>query len=1022
MPVLFQPELIFIFTYSKRYPAIVVIKLNDIFAVNNLLMKNLILALLSCFFKFACLITYLLLTNVFKTSAQTGVLDVTFGNKGKVVTSIGDSNAVATSVVIQPDKKIIVGGYTSKDGNYVFALIRYNNDGSLDNTFGTGGKVTADIGRYEDVGYSIALQPDGKILMTGDNGDFTLIRYTVNGITDSTFGNNGIVVTDLGGYDESFNVKVKPDGKILVCGTAGDSHNSANGFTLVQYTDKGLLDSTFGINGIAKKTNGNAYSMAIQDNGKVLLGGGISVNSNVFTGSDFNLIRFNSNGTIDTTFGNKGQVITDIQRGDDIIHSIVIQSDGKIVCAGETQDSTFKEDVGLVRYDSNGTIDSTFGVNGKVLTAIGQYDDNGYNVILEPNGRMIVPATTFTKNFPFDPDPFLNGNFALLRYNVNGTLDSSFGKRGIVITDFSGYDDEATNCALQADGKIIVVGESFDGSTYNFALARYEQNAFLYYNTIKGSVFIDNNLNGIKDNEPFYSDAKITITKAGQDTIATFSNNGKFSTDIDTGLYVTKITPYVPYYNIVPASFNTDHATYFNTDSVSFALQPIAGKQDLKISLIPVTPARPGSVLQYRLAYRNQGTTTIPNATIQLVKSSKLNFLSASFNSTSQNGDTLRWEYSDVQPWETGNILINFQTGVPPSVNNNDTLRSVATIFPVNGDVTPSDNVSSLLQRVVGSYDPNDKTESHAGTLSPQQVSGGDYLTYTIRFQNTGTDTAFNVYVKDTLSGKLDWSTLQMVSWSHNYQLTVNDNNKLSWAFNNIDLVDSNRNEPSSHGYIVYRIKSKTSLAAGDTIKNKAGIYFDYNLPVATNIENTLVQSTTLPVTVMSFTAKREGQNNILQWSTTQEVNIARFEIERSTDGRMYTSLGEIHAGSSNYTFTDKKPAKAINYYRLKMIDKDGKFEYSVIRTLHNIGSFEASIYPNPVHDMLSLKLYCENRTSLQFQIIDMEGKALLTKQADLEANTSIKTIDVSAFKSGNYFVKITSSAKEQWVLKFEKL
>ena len=181
------------------------------------------------------------------------------------------------------------------------------------------------------------------------------------------------------------------------------------------------------------------------------------------------------------------------------------------------------------------------------------------------------------------------------------------------------------------------------------------------------------------------------------------------------------------------------------------------------------------------------------------------------------------------------------RVAAPPTANIGDTLSSVAVITPVAGDLTPANNTSIIRQVVIGSFDPNDKTENFSGRISQQQVSSAFYINYLIRFQNTGNDTAFNIVVRDTLDTKLDWNSLQMVAASHPYQLQINSQNILAWSFNNIKLVDSVRNEPGSHGFIAYRIKPKANLNMGDTIKNTASIYFDFNLPVSTNRQTTVV-------------------------------------------------------------------------------------------------------------------------------------------------------------------------------------
>ncbi|HEX8358231.1 MAG TPA: T9SS type A sorting domain-containing protein, partial [Segetibacter sp.] len=366
-------------------------------------------------------------------------------------------------------------------------------------------------------------------------------------------------------------------------------------------------------------------------------------------------------------------------------------------------------------------------------------------------------------------------------------------------------------------------------------------------------------------------------------------------------------------------------------------------------------------------------------------------------------------------------IVIHFNIDPPPSVNFGDTLRSVANIYPVATDLTPLDNTSAMLQEVVGSYDPNDKTENHAGSVKVAQVQQGEDLQYTIRFQNTGTDTAFNVFIRDTLSNKVDWNTLKIISSSHNFQLTVNEGNKCSWAFKNINLVDSNKNELLSHGYIVYSVEAKTSLVAGETIDNTAHIYFDYNLPVQTNTERTTVENRALPVKLVTFTAKRSGRTNVLQWLTNNEINLDRFEIERSENGATFTRIGSVKAGVNKYTFTDNTPAKTINYYRLKMLDKDGKFEYSAVRTVNNSSSFYVSIYPNPVTEKLIVQTDSDKETAIQLQVIGMDGKLMLQKQTKIHAGQNVQTVDVSAMQAGSYLLKIVQSDKETSVIKFQK-
>jgi uncharacterized repeat protein (TIGR01451 family) len=176
-----------------------------------------------------------------------------------------------------------------------------------------------------------------------------------------------------------------------------------------------------------------------------------------------------------------------------------------------------------------------------------------------------------------------------------------------------------------------------------------------------------------------------------------------------------------------------------------------------------------------------------------------------------------------------------------PAVSIDDTLECRA-IIDTTGDINKANNEAVVRQRVTGSYDPNDKQEAHGGFITPAELNAGKPLVYTIRFQNTGNDTAFNVVIRDTLPANSDWNSFEMVQASHPYTLTITDDRYAKWTFANILLVDSNRNEPLSHGYLTFRIKAASTVAIGDKINNSASIYFDFNPPVITNTTETEVK------------------------------------------------------------------------------------------------------------------------------------------------------------------------------------
>jgi uncharacterized repeat protein (TIGR01451 family) len=368
-------------------------------------------------------------------------------------------------------------------------------------------------------------------------------------------------------------------------------------------------------------------------------------------------------------------------------------------------------------------------------------------------------------------------------------------------------------------------------------------------NQIKGTVFVDNNGNGIKDaGELFFKNGFVESKKHGAVTRSGLGDNGDFLNFTDTGTYTSTLTVNgKPYYTFNPVSKQTTFASYKNKDSFSIAVVPLPGSNDLQLSLAGLGPLRPGFDVPFRISYSNVGTTVIGNTVIRLVKPSVVTFVSASVPPNSVIADTLIWNIGSLSPFDASHINLVLKVNPPPAVNLNDLLKFYSVIDPVTGDAEPRDNSDTLVGMVIGSFDPNDKNENHNGTLYIEQLQAGQPLTYTIRFQNMGTDTAFNIVVRDTLSDQLDVSTLEIIGASHPYQFNLKDNRYGTFTFNNILLPDNKTNEPASHGYITYRIKPKSTLQLGDKIYNSASIYFDFNLPVQTNNHETVIEKTPIP-------------------------------------------------------------------------------------------------------------------------------------------------------------------------------
>jgi uncharacterized delta-60 repeat protein len=398
--------------------------------------------------------------------SQPGTLDPSFGTGGKVTSSSGANDySAVSSVALQQDGKIIATGYTynSITSAYEMKTVRYNANGTLDNTFGKFGIVTMNIGSVDDEGTSVLVQPNGKILVSGytdnnTNKDFLILRMKTDGSLDSTFGINGIVTKDYGGQEYSYCMALQSNGKILICGPS--SNGASEYFTMLRYNSNGTIDNTFGTSGKTQIQMGAAtddvpYSMQIQSDGKIVIGG-FSF-STITTLTSIAIIRIDSNGTMDNGFGSLGKIISNLNAGGDMVFSIALQPDGKILATG--QSDRVSTDLLLLRYTSAGLPDSAFGNNGVVYYDHGLKSDQGTSVMIQPDGKILVAGNMDS----------VTTDFALFRYTSTGVLDNSFGTGGIVVTDFSN-NDFAYTMLLQPDRKIVLAGQA---STADFGLLRY---------------------------------------------------------------------------------------------------------------------------------------------------------------------------------------------------------------------------------------------------------------------------------------------------------------------------------------------------------------------------------------------------------------------------------------------------------------------------------------------------------------------------------------------------------------------
>lgn len=432
-------------------------------------------------------------------SAQQGSLDTTFDGDGKAVVPFdwgGDYTDFAYDVATQLDSKIVVVGAAGLSAaNYDFAIVRMNLDGSLDSGFGNGGKtgVAFDLGGDgSDAATAVAIQGDGKVVVAGVvqspeggmNSDFAVVRLTASGILDTTFGTGGKVVVpfDLGwhDFDQASDVLIQSDGKIVVVGTVMAGWFNRD-FAAIRLTASGSLDSTFGTGGKVvvgldqgQLPHDNCEAAALQPDGKILLAGSMGVGP--ADDRDFALVRLNTDGSLDSTFGYGGgwtSVYFDVVSGGrDAAYSVALDSSGRILVAGRAQTSISGDQAfAVARLKSSGFSDTTFGYFGKTTLAIpaGQGDDLAVGIGQAANGKIVVAGQTFVSA--------VDADFAVARLLADGSLDWGFGNGGVSLVAFDygqNNADLATAMTLQLTGGIVVAGwaERASFHDYDFVVAR----------------------------------------------------------------------------------------------------------------------------------------------------------------------------------------------------------------------------------------------------------------------------------------------------------------------------------------------------------------------------------------------------------------------------------------------------------------------------------------------------------------------------------------------------------------------
>ena len=400
--------------------------------------------------------------------AAPGSLDTSFDTDGIVITPFNSFyNSSVSSVVTQSNGKIVAAGSTETANGDAFALARYMPNGALDTSFDYNGKVNTLIGYPYSGARAVAIQSNGRIVaagfaVIGSHTEFALARYMPNGELDTNFHGDGKVTTPFGSGARASSIAIQPNGKIVVAGEAliGGSYD----FALARYKVNGNLDSSFSggkVNTPFGTHDAHAYSVAIQSDGKIVAAG------DMFNGTyeRFALARYKSHGAPDNTFSG-GKVMTSFGPRNASAASVAVQPNGKIVAAGRALNGSNNDLFAIARYKSHGAPDNTFS-GGKVTTSINSYSDvTATAVAIQSNGRIVAAGQAFNGT---------HSEVAITRYKVNGILDGTFGTGGKVTTSINNQDASAKSVTLQSnDGKIVAAGQVYSGNNYEFVLTRYD--------------------------------------------------------------------------------------------------------------------------------------------------------------------------------------------------------------------------------------------------------------------------------------------------------------------------------------------------------------------------------------------------------------------------------------------------------------------------------------------------------------------------------------------------------------------
>jgi uncharacterized repeat protein (TIGR01451 family) len=437
------------------------------------------------------------------------------------------------------------------------------------------------------------------------------------------------------------------------------------------------------------------------------------------------------------------------------------------------------------------------------------------------------------------------------------------------------------------------------------------------------NAFLDSNNNGTKEsNESSFPLGQFTYEQNNNNEVHTIydpSGVTKIYEDSTLNSYFLGYSinlNYTSYYSLPSTYSNVTIGNTLGMQNYNFPITSTQNYTDVEVRCVSVSAPRPGFTYQTKIVYNNLGSQTVATGTIQFVKDNLVTITNNSQTGTTPTSEGFSYTFTNLLPFETREMTITLQVPTIPTVSLGDLLTNSATIEPILNDIIVSNNTSSVSDIIIGSYDPNDKMESHGDKILFASFSQNDYLYYTIRFENTGTASAINVRINDILDSKLNKSTLEVISSSHAYRMD-RLSNTVNWYFDAILLPVSVANTNIGKGYVTFKIKPMPGYTVGDIIPNTASIFFDFNQAIITNTFNTEFVAT---LSVNNF----DNTNISIFPNPTQNIlNIQSEETIKEVS--VYDMLGKKIKviQLSNTTLNVSNLAKGM--YLIKMIGENDK-------------------------------------------------------------------------------------------------